>query len=362
MGVGGSCKAGTITLDALIALNDEMAALVRAGVPLEYGLETLGGDLPGQPGRLAQLLVTRMNSGESLSKILTEDEKTFPAVWRAVVEAGIRSGHLAAALESLSATARRISDLRKTVGAGMVYPIVVVSLAYLLFLVLLLHLVPGMLRIQSDLTGHADRAFAVLSGIGDAAVWWAIPLPLVVAVLGGLWWSRSGRAIWAWRGKGQGWRSGRHGGFRGTVQMSRLATFSEVMALLIKEQVPLDESLILAADASGDRSIARAVGEVTERIRRGEHFQKREDLPEGMPPLLGWLLMSGDRQQDLSAALSRSAAVYRSRAARKAMWTAIYLPMWLTAFAGGAATLVCGLITFAPLLRLFYQLSVPLGN
>lgn len=361
MGVGGSSKAGTITLDALIALNDEMAALVRAGVPLEYGLEALGGDLPGQPGRLAQLLVTRMNSGESLSKILAEDEKTFPPVWRAVVEAGIRSGHLAAALESLSVTARRISDLRKTVGAGMVYPIVVVSLAYVLFLSLLLHLLPLMLRIQFDLTGHADRAFAMLRGLGDAAVWWAIPLPLVVAVLGGLWWSRSGRAIWAWRGKGQDWRSGRYG-FRGTIQMSRLATFSEVMALLIKEQVPLDESLILAADASGDRSIARAAGEVAKRLRRGEHFQKREDLPEGMPPLLGWLLMSGDRQQNLSAALSRSAAVYRSRAARKAVWTAIYLPMWLTVFAGGAATLVCGIITFAPLLRLFYQLSVPLGN
>lgn len=357
--MGDSSKAGAITLDELIALNDEMAALVRAGIPLEQGLEALGGDLPGPPGRLAQLLVTRMNSGESLSRILAEDERTFPPVWRAVVEAGIRSGHLAAALESLSATARRISDLRRAVGAGMVYPIVVVSLAYLLLLFLLWRLVPLMLRVQADMTGHTDRLLQILGGLGETAVWWAIPLPLVVVALAALWWFRSGRAIWGWRGKCH--RFGRRGGIRGTIQMSRMATFGEVMALLIKERVPLEDSLILAADASGDRSIRQAVGEVAERLRRGERFQKREDLPRGLPPLLGWLLMSADRQQDLSAALLRSAAVYRSRAARKAAWTAIYLPLWLTILLGGTATLVCGIVTFGPLLRLFYQLSAPLG-
>lgn len=182
-----------------------------------------------------------------------------------------------------------------------------------------------------------------------------------MVILAGLWWFRSGRAIWAWRGKSKARRFGRHGGFRGTIEMSRMATFSEVMALLIKERVPLEDSLVLAADASGDRSIARTVREVAERLRRGERFEKREDLPQGLPPLLGWLLLSGDRQQDLSAALERSATVYRSRAARKAVWTAIYLPLWLTVLFGGTATLVCGIITFMPILRLFYQLSAPLG-
>lgn len=361
MGLRGNFNAGAITLDQLIALNDEMAALVRAGIPLEYGLEALGGDLPGQPGRLAQLLVTRMNSGESLSAILSEDEKTFPPVWRAVVEAGIRSGHLAAALESLSLTARRISDLRKTVGAGIVYPIVVVGFAYVLSLFLLSRLVPLMWQAQLDLTGHVDRVLAVMSRLGETAEWWAIPLPLVVVLILGGWWHRLGRAIWTTGGKTQGRRFGRRGGFRGTLQMSRMATFSEVLALLIKERVPLEDSLVLAADASGDRPIARAVREVAARLGRGERFERREDLPAGLPPLLGWLLMSADRQQDLSAALSRSAAVYRSRAARKAAWTAVYLPMWLTIFVGGAATLICGIITFVPLVRLFYQLSMPLG-
>ena len=35
-----------VTLDQLIALNDEIAALARAGVPLDQGLLHLGRDLP----------------------------------------------------------------------------------------------------------------------------------------------------------------------------------------------------------------------------------------------------------------------------------------------------------------------------
>ncbi len=360
MASAGNTNGSAISLDQLIALNDEMAALVRAGIPLEQGLEALGGDLPGTPGRLAQQLVSRMSSGESLTTILSDDDHTFPPVWRAVVEAGIRSGRLAAALESLSATARRVSDLRRIVGAGLVYPVVVVSLAYVLLLALLSHLVPVVLHAQSMLIGKDDPFLSFLTTLRETAMWWAIPLPLIAAIVFRFWWRRSGRAVWTWRGRSGFHRPARRGGFRGTIQLGRMATFSEVMALLIRSQVPLEDSLGLAAEASGDRTIVQVAGEVTERLRQGQRFKEREDLPAGLPPLLGWLLMSGDCQQDLAGALERSAAVYRARAARKAAWTAIYLPMWLTVFAGGAATLVCGIITFVPLLRLFYQLSAPL--
>ena len=44
----------------MIALNDEIAALVRAGVPLEQGLGHLGGDLPGRLGTFTTALADRM--------------------------------------------------------------------------------------------------------------------------------------------------------------------------------------------------------------------------------------------------------------------------------------------------------------
>jgi len=74
---------------------------------------------------------------------------------------------------------------------------------------------------------------------------------------------------------------------------------------------------------------------------------------------VGWLLLSSSSQGDLGNALRRSAGVYRDRAARAAAWAAVYLPILLTIFVGGTATLVCGLLAFGPLIRLFYHLTWP---
>ena len=74
--------AGAISLDQLVALNDEMAALVRAGVPLEQGLTELGRDMPGRLGEIAAELGQRMGGGETLPQILAADEHRFPPVWR----------------------------------------------------------------------------------------------------------------------------------------------------------------------------------------------------------------------------------------------------------------------------------------
>ena len=49
-----------ITLEELTALNDEIAALVRVGVPLEDGLSRLGEDLPGRLGQLASRLADQL--------------------------------------------------------------------------------------------------------------------------------------------------------------------------------------------------------------------------------------------------------------------------------------------------------------
>ncbi len=364
MGIVGNSNSSAITLEQLIALNEEMAALVRAGVPLEQGLAALGGEMPGRPGQLAELLASRMDAGESLPQILAGEAGRFPPVWRAVVQAGLRSGQLAVALESLSETARRTAELRKLVAAGLVYPIIVVTLAYALFVWLLVWLAPLTLQAHIDLTGDSDVLLRTFDWLGQTAVWWALPLPLATLILLGAWWRRSGRLLWSRqvastpsRRKRSFWRRGV--GFRRTLQNGRIGAFAEVLALLVKQQIPMHDSVVLAAEASGDRRLAQASRQLADRLQSGQALEGSKDLVAGLPPLLGWLLMDGGRQPDLSEILTRSAAVYRDRAARAASWTAVYLPMVLTVFVGGTATLLCMLAIFTPIARLLYNLSAP---
>ncbi len=365
MASGAQAGSGAIGLEQLIALNDEMAALVRAGIPLERGLAALGGQLPGKPGKLAELLASRMSQGESLQQILAAEDHRFPPVWRAVVGAGLRSGNLASALESLSETARRVADLRRLVAAGLVYPLIVVVVAYLVFLFLILVPAPLALRAHIDFTGASDPLLLGLTWLGRTAMFWAIPLPVVVAVLVGAWWRRSAHAVWSRqegrkRPRSERW-FGRTASIRQTLRNGRMATFAEIMALLANQRVPLDQALVLAAEASGDRRLAGASRETAERLQRGESLAHRDDLPAAFPPLLGWLLMTAAHQRDLSGALMRTAAVYRQRAARSAAWTAIYLPISVTLAVGGTATLACGLVAFLPFARMLYHLTWPIG-
>jgi general secretion pathway protein F len=353
--------ASGITLDQLVALNDEMAALVRAGVPLEQGLVELGRELPGRMGAVAARLGQRMSEGETLPGIMASDEATFPPVWRAAVLAGLRSGRLSAALEGMATTGRRVAELRRVVGLSLVYPLIVVALAYVLFVLLVTRLAPITLWVYEDATRSSEPLLSWMAWLGQTAKWWAPWLPAAAVLLLGAWRLRWVRAGLSSRGPGTGrWSTGRPRPWSvigRTLHDGRMATFAEILALLVQQQMPLPEALVLAADASGDRGLSRAARATSERLARGETRAAWEAAAAGLPPLLGWLIATGGRQAELSQTLRAMAETYRERAARTATWMAIYLPIVLTVLLGGTAVLLQALATFGPIVRLMQGLG-----
>lgn len=72
--------AGKISLNELIALNDEMTALMRAGVPLDRALVQFGHDMPGRLrlGTLSLDRGERLEGGEDLLSIIETDRALYP--------------------------------------------------------------------------------------------------------------------------------------------------------------------------------------------------------------------------------------------------------------------------------------------
>ena len=95
-------------------------------------------------------LADRLRSGENLEEILQRDETVYPPVWRSVVLAGLRSGHLPAALEGLSQTVRRASDVRRSIAVALIYPFVVVAIACGFLLFSLTYLAPVLANAYRD--------------------------------------------------------------------------------------------------------------------------------------------------------------------------------------------------------------------
>jgi type II secretory pathway component PulF len=136
-----------------------------------------------------------------------------------------------------------------------------------------------------------------------------------------------------------------------------MAAFSELLALLIDQEVPAQEAVVLAADASGNRCLSATARQFAGRLEAGEPVGPDREWAQLFPPLLGWLLSSGLRGSGLAQSLQATAETYRQRAERSVRWASLYLPILLTVTIGGTATLIQAVVVFGPVFRLLYGLS-----
>jgi general secretion pathway protein F len=346
----------SLSLDQFIALNEELAALVRAGVPLDRGLIDLGKDLRGQLGSAAADMGKRIESGAPLEEIVADPAINFPPLYRAVMIAGLRSGNLAAALEGLATTTRRVREMRRIVGVALAYPLFVAVLAIGLFAALARMWAPAVAQTYAEWRVSKDALLSAIIWLGERALWWAPWVPLVIVAAALAWWIRSGRAA---RVRTSGWTS-RLAWVPTLARLSkagRMASFTEVLRLLIQHRIALPEALRLAGEASGDRRLEQNSRQMAERLERGG--RRGDESSSGFPPLLAWLLAGGAPESQLVSALDHLARAYRHDALRMAQWLSVYLPLVFTAAIGGTVVLIYSVVVLGPVFSLFEVMGQP---
>jgi general secretion pathway protein F len=349
-------KPAALTLDQWIALNEEIAALVRLGVPLEQSLADLGRDLPGALGAASARLAERSTRGEPLAIILADDAERFPPVYRAVIASGIRAGRLPAALESLSQALRRTAELRRYVFASLVYPLAVFVVAWLFFAFFTSQIAPVLASAFHDFHVPLLGFFTFLSWLGTTAVYWGLALPIlaVLLFLALAYWSH--RTAWSSQ-TAPGWLLSRIPGMRRLFRWSIRAMFTETLALLVENQVPFEEALPLAGQACGDRRLLAAVARAAEGLRQGRPPGAALAADPILPPLLRWLIPSGMARGALLPALRQAAEMYRRRAERQSQWLQLIIPLGMTLGFAGGLTLLYVLLLFFPYVTMLKSIA-----
>jgi len=175
-----------------LEFNQELATLLKAGMPLVQSLDLLRMGLTDPVFKPAlDSVFERVKGGAQLSDAFEEQGDLVPRVYTASLLAGERSGNLEIVLRRYVAYAKLIGAVRRKTISALMYPAVLLGLAVIVVGIIVLRLVPAfslfyssfgaelptstrvIMRVSAFVREYALLLSVGLVGGGAAAVSWA---------------------------------------------------------------------------------------------------------------------------------------------------------------------------------------------
>jgi general secretion pathway protein F len=338
-------------LDQLMALNDQLSALIEAGVPMETGLPLRANDLQ------AQLQAINANVAREVSRGATLDDalSAAPPLYGSIVRTGLHAGQLPIALRSFHRLAESRSQTLEAATFSLVYPALVLLLAYLGLVFFCLWLVPTLQEMYFSAGLAPRRALSILAALRETLPYWIVfpPLGIAAVVIIG----RRARKY-----PHTGWLALRRR-LPGLMRANReiqAANFAQLLAALVESDVPISEALAMAAGAWEDHELAAATRRLAGAMsapRGGIDPLPAAAVDASYPPLLKWAILDAEAVMAPQTALRQVADTYRASAQRRLDRWSLAAPLLLCVVVGGGATLLYGLALFVPIVDLLKGLA-----
>lgn len=339
----------------LIALNEEIAGMARAGLPLDQGLAALSKEMGrGRLRSVTAAIATDLRSGLTLPQALERQAGRVPPFYAGLVSAGVRTGRIADVLATLTTYARTVSGLRSTIVEALFYPCLVLAFGVVLLAFMTVFIVPQFDKIFQDFGFRLPAVTRAILLLGRQPVeHFLIPLAALVVlfILAKVAFSftRAGRVAWA------------HVVYAvpviGTLlRAARLAAFTELLAILVDHEVPLPEAFRLAGVASGDPIMGAAAQQIEQELTEGKPLGKVLRGRGLVPEWVSWMTGLGERRGTLGETLHHVAGIYRRQVEMRAGLLKNVLPPFLIVALAGVFLVVFVGVLLLPILRLYEAL------
>jgi type II secretory pathway component PulF len=340
-------------------LAGHLADVMNAGLPLAPGLSALAKELPdGKVRRGLKVMVSQLESGRSLEAVL--DSRQVPPDLRALVRAGLRSGHTGEVLSQYVRHTQLLLDLRRRMALAWGYPLVLILTSMAILFVFLWFLVPGFTEIFE---GFGTELPAMTQSI----IWLSKTLhndwPLML-----------GTVLVAWFVIRMYWRYGLSAAQRRRflwclpivghmIRSAALARFSRLLGLLLDNNVPLPDALRLAGQGAADAELGEAAMYLADVVESGRPLTGNEFACQRFPATFVQLLSQIEGQKPmaqaihaLSDACTSSARMFESQARVAAARTAAFCQPLIVIFTACTVGYMV-LSLFLPLVKLLNDLS-----
>lgn len=254
----------------LLLFNQELAALLQAGLPLLQALDLVLDRIKDPQFRSVVAQVRdRVKSGSELSDAFGEFDDVLPPLYPSTLRAGERSGELEDVIRRFIRYQRLIMEARKKVVSALVYPAVLIGLSLAMILLMTLYVVPRFTVFYSDLNAELPLLTRVTLGVSDfvRSNW----MVLSAALLVGFWLLRR------WKESPSGALALDRAKLRlpllGQIfQRFGLSEFCRSLATLLSGGIPLVPALETAVGAVGNRYLRSALHPVIQQVREGSSF------------------------------------------------------------------------------------------
>jgi type IV pilus assembly protein PilC len=265
-----------------LEFNQELATLLKAGMPLVQSLDLLRSGVKDTVFRpILDAVHEQVKAGTALSDAFEAHGELFPRVYTASLMAGERSGNLEIVLRRYVAYAKLIGAVRRKTLSALMYPAVLVTLAFAVVTIIVLKLVPAFSDFYGSFGAELPLATRVIVAVSTF-----VSRNLLIVVLGLV---LLGFALRAWLTKA-GQRDRAHrlllslpllGDVARKFSISQLA---RTLATLLGGGIPLVNALDVASRSIGNRFVALELTGMAQEVREGrslaDTMRRRSVFPE----------------------------------------------------------------------------------
>jgi type IV pilus assembly protein PilC len=346
----------TVKPKVLMIFTRQLATLIDAGLPLLRGLNVLAKqERDGVLKNTINKLADSIQGGSTFSEGLAQHPRIFNNLYVNMVKAGELGGVLEVVLTRLAEFQEKAQRIKNKVAAAMVYPLIVMVLAFGIMAFLLVFIVPRFQAIFHDMLGDKPLpaiTVLVVSVSNFVQEHWAILLGALAAVIVG----------YKMMARTRGGRNAldriklRLPVFGDLIRKTAISRFTRTLGTLVTSGVPILQALAITRETAGNNVIARAISQVHDAVKEGESIVLPLESSGAFPPMVISMIDVGEETGQLPEMLLKIAEVYDDEVDNSVgAVTSLLEPMMIVFLAVVVGTIVVAL--FMPLISIISGLQ-----
>lgn len=302
--------------DELVVMSRNLAAMLRAGLPLTRSLSVTERQTKNPKFKEALGTIREdISRGSQFNEALAKYPKIFSQLFISMVKAGEEGGTLAEALDTISVQMERSSNLKKKIRGAMIYPIIVISVMIILGILMMIYVVPTLSSTFRELEVDLPASTQLIIGISDF-----LSNHSIIALLGVILFFIMATAAFRTRfgQRSFEWSIIRFPIIGTLVKETNAARTARTLSSLLRSGVDVVNALTITEEVVQNSFYKTIVRDAAIRVEKGkplsEAFIENEYL---YPILVGEMVAVGEETGQISVMLEEVADFYEEEVERK---------------------------------------------